>query len=85
MADSVVIGSASLKFINQGFLYGRTEVLKAGDIESNPGPRVHERQPAKKIKIISQNCRGLNEHIKLKAILNKSQKALADSSLTLVC
>lgn len=54
-------------------------LLLSGDIEPNPGPHPAE-TPETSIRILTQNCRGMGEHKKLKLILNKSQAFLKKKS-----
>ena len=50
-------------------------------MESNPGPG----KPGKDITIVTQNCRGIKDHHKLKAILNNSYRLVKQADLGIVC
>ena len=71
--------------------YLRKRLICSGDIESNPGPcftaprtRSTPLSSGKKIRIITQNCRGLNEHKKLKLTLNNSHKSFQHVSHSII-
>ena len=50
--------------------------LKAGDVETNPGPADLRRdgQPETKLILVTQNCRGLADERKVKHLLNNCHK-----------
>ena len=49
----------------------------AGDVERNPGPE--DEKPATKLKLITQNCRGIAEEKKFKHLLNNCYKISKDT------
>ena len=53
----------------------------SGDVEVNPGPPLTSE---KNLKVLTQNCRGLGEHAKLKLILNKSYNFIKSNPSNLV-
>ena len=51
-----------------------TRLMQSGDVETNPGPFSHNREPETKLTIVTQNCRGLGEAKKFKHLLNNGYK-----------
>ena len=55
----------------------RWRLLKASDVESNPGPE--DKRPETKLTLITQNCRGLKDDRKLKHLLNNCHNVTKSS------
>jgi len=74
---SCIFGTCAVSFLSG--LLKRQMLLLCGDVERNPGPFLND----KKLIILTQNCRGLNNSTKLKHLMSNKKRIVRNDHFVL--